>query len=254
MLKEKRIGFMNILLTNDDGYFSPGIQALFETFKNKHEVRILAPDTERSGMSHGISMRNPITIRKRSENIYSCSGTPADCVIIADHGALQFTYDVVISGINQGPNLGTDLIYSGTAAGARQASIKGKPGIAVSLATMTPPYEFSHLAHLILEKLDYLISLCSNEVFVNINAPPFPVNGKYDLVETSICNRVYKDSFHFVDAKGFLAGEYSYCFFVDSRIDTDNKPGCDDYAVNQGKASLTRVRTMPEAVLSKVSE
>jgi len=118
---------MRILLTNDDGYASDGIKALAVALGGEHEVWTLAPDSERSGMSHSMSLRQPLKIRKLAEREYCCSGTPADCVILASHGVLPFSPDVVVSGINRGPNLGTDLVYSGTAAAARQASMNGVP-------------------------------------------------------------------------------------------------------------------------------
>jgi len=165
---------MKILLTNDDGYSSEGILALERALGTDHEVWTMAPDSERSGMSHSMSLRHPLKIRKLADRRYSCSGTPADCVILAAHGVIPFVPDVVVSGINRGPNLGTDLIYSGTAAAARQATLNGIPGIAVSLATYTGPFRYDALANLVADRLDYLVSLWAPDVFVNLNAPEEP--------------------------------------------------------------------------------
>ncbi|MDR0720099.1 MAG: hypothetical protein LBF78_10730, partial [Treponema sp.] len=128
---------MNILLTNDDGVDSPGIITLFETLKAcpGHNVFVLAPDSDRSGVSNGLlALTKPLKITEKQSNVWSCEGLPADCVLAACLGGRPCKPDVVISGINRGGNLGTDIIYSGTCAAARQASLLGIPGIALSLA------------------------------------------------------------------------------------------------------------------------
>jgi 5'-nucleotidase len=128
---------MNILLTNDDGISSPGLLLLAEALRKNspHRIFVLAPDTDRSGYSHSIRfLWDPIKIASRGPDTWACSGSPADCVIMAMMGALPFKPDLVLSGINRGANLGTDLIDSGTAAAARQAGLGNIPGIAFSLA------------------------------------------------------------------------------------------------------------------------
>ena len=232
---------MRILLTNDDGYASDGIKALAKALGGAHEVWTLAPDSERSGMSHSMSLRQPLKIRKLAEREYCCSGTPADCVILASHGVLPFTPDVVVSGINRGPNLGTDLVYSGTAAAARQAAMNGIPGIAVSLATYTGPFLYDATAQLIAERLDYFISLWTPDVFININAPVAPSGHRYDVVEAFPSRRVYKDTLKFFDGPD----GYAYCFFMDGQVDTHQESGSDEDAIGKGLAAVTRVLAYP---------
>lgn len=232
---------MRILLTNDDGYGSDGLRALEIALGSRHEVWTLAPDIERSGMSHAISLRHPMKIRKMAARGFSCSGTPADCVILACHGALPVQPDVVISGINRGPNLGTDLVYSGTAAAARQAVINGMPGIAVSLATYTPPFEYGPLAGLVAAQLDFLMSQWTPEVFINLNAPVTVDGTAMELVESFPSRRVYRDTLKFFDGPD----GYSYSFFMDGTIDTTEEAGSDEDTVNNGRASFTRVLTYP---------
>lgn len=232
---------MKILLTNDDGYSSDGIKTLFSVLSPLHEVWMLAPDSERSGMSHAMSLRHPLKIKKLSEREYCCSGTPADCVILASHGMLPFTPEIVISGINRGPNLGTDIIYSGTAAAARQATINGIPGIALSLASYTGPFRYDALANLVAEHLDYILSLWTPEVFININAPDAPVGHHYEIVEAFPSKRIYKDTFKFFEGPD----GYSYCFFMDGHVDTSKEKGSDEDVVAQGHASCTRVMAYP---------
>jgi len=240
---------MKILLTNDDGYMSEGLKALDRALRGTHEVWTLAPDSERSGMSHAMSLRHPLKIRKLAEREYSCSGTPADCVILASHGVIPFKPDIVISGINRGPNLGTDLIYSGTAAAARQATINGIPGIAVSLATYTGPFRYDALARLVTDRLDYFLSLWTPDVFINLNAPDAPSDFHYEIVEAIPSRRIYKDTLKFFEGPD----GYSYCFFMDGHVDTHQEAGSDEDTVTKGFASVTRVLAYPCAAHDKVS-
>ncbi|MDR0730727.1 MAG: hypothetical protein LBF63_03595 [Treponema sp.] len=116
---------MNILLTNDDGCESPGILLLASALReNGHRAAVLAPDRDRSGVSHSISfLDGPLILKSRGEDTWSCSGLPVDCVVTAMLGAIPYKPDLILSGINRGANLGTDLLYSGTAAAARQGSL-----------------------------------------------------------------------------------------------------------------------------------
>jgi 5'-nucleotidase len=232
---------MRILLTNDDGFASEGIQALAIALGADHEVWTIAPDSERSGMSHAMSLRHPLKIRKMADREYACSGTPADCVILGMHGVLPFTPEIVVSGINRGPNLGTDLIYSGTAAAARQASLNGIPGIAVSLATYVPPFSYTALARMVAGKLDFFLSLWDEEVFININAPVADDDFVYELVPAVPSRRVYRDTLKFFDGPD----GYSYSFFMDGHVDTTEEAGSDEYLVNKGYAVYTRVLAYP---------
>ena len=240
---------MRILLTNDEGYSSEGIKALERELSVAHEVWTLAPDSERSGMSHSMSLRHPLKLQKISERLYACSGSPADCVILAAHGVIPFKPDIVISGINRGPNLGTDLIYSGTAAAARQASLNGIPGIAVSLATYTAPFRYTALARLVVDRLDWFLSLWDPDVFININAPDAPDDTIYEILDAFPSRRVYRDTLKFFDGPD----GYSYCFFMDGHVDTHQEAGSDEDIVTRGFASVTRVLTYPCAAGAQVS-
>jgi 5'-nucleotidase len=235
---------MKILLTNDDGYMAEGILALEESLSKSHEVWVLAPDGERSGMSHAMSLRHPLKIRKVEERRYTCSGTPADCVILSAHGVLPFRPDIVVSGINRGPNLGTDLIYSGTAAAARQAAMIGLPGIAVSLASYTAPFRYTSLATLLADRLEDFLGLWSPDVFINLNAPDALDGTVYEIEETVPSRRRYRDTIKFFEGPD----GYSYCFFGEGTIETDPETGTDEDAVRRGFASLTRVAVYPHAL------
>lgn len=125
---------MRILLTNDDGVEAPGLAALAEALRPDHEVWIVAPSSERSAQSHSLTMHKPLRLHGKGERRYSVTGTPADCVYLGLHHVLAaMPPDVVVSGVNAGTNLGNDVHYSGTVAGAREACLQGFPAVAVSL-------------------------------------------------------------------------------------------------------------------------
>ena len=139
---------MNILLTNDDGIFSEGIRALYESLKQIGKVTIVAPDTERSAVGHAITLSDPLRVKKviRTGKFfgYATTGTPADCVKLAIRAILKKKPDLVVSGINLGPNVGYSVLYSGTVSGATEGAILGIPSFAISLATFTNPnYSFA---------------------------------------------------------------------------------------------------------------
>lgn len=125
---------MKILLTNDDGYDAPGINVLRERLlDDNHQVYVMAPATNQSGTSQSIHIGGSMKVQMLDENFYSCAGSPADCVMTAIHGKVFDRPDMVLSGINRGPNLGLDILYSGTCGAARQAVLMGIPSAALSV-------------------------------------------------------------------------------------------------------------------------
>jgi 5'-nucleotidase len=125
---------VRILLSNDDGYFSPGITLLAEVLAPLAEVTIVAPERDRSGASNSLTLDRPLTVRQARERVFFVNGTPTDCVHLAVTGLLAELPDLVISGINHGANMGDDTIYSGTVAAATEGFLLGIPSIAISLA------------------------------------------------------------------------------------------------------------------------
>ncbi len=124
---------MQILLSNDDGYFAPGIVSLAEALAPLGEVTIVAPERDRSGSSNSLTLDRPLTVRRVEKQTYFVNGTPTDCVHLAVTGLLEPLPDIVISGINHGANMGDDTIYSGTVAAATEGFLLGIPSIAISL-------------------------------------------------------------------------------------------------------------------------
>lgn len=194
---------MNILLTNDDGYKGKGIQTLKKALLKKgHKVYLIAPDSNRSAVSHHINMTESLEIKTIAENEWTCSGYPVDCVAVGIRSDfLPVKADCVISGINKGANLGTDIIYSGTCAAARQGIMYEVPSIAVSLEhekgwqATEEDYSFDNMAHFIAENLEKLVSLCDTSfpyAFVNVNGYSGDEITGVDFVE-EVAQRLYRD-------------------------------------------------------------
>ena len=125
---------MNILIANDDGVFAPGIQALADALAKLGRVVVVAPESERSGFSSALTLDRPLRPIEVAPDMWAVNGTPADCVYLAMHGQFGMTFDLVVSGINSGANLGDDVLYSGTVGAALEGRMLGLPAIAVSLA------------------------------------------------------------------------------------------------------------------------
>ena len=124
---------MHILITNDDGYLAPGIGILAERLSAIAEITVVAPDRNKSGASNSLTLMRPLRVRETESGYYSVDGTPTDCVHLAISGLLEDKPDMVVSGINSGANLGDDVLYSGTVAGAMEGRFLGLPALAVSL-------------------------------------------------------------------------------------------------------------------------
>lgn len=167
---------MKLLLVNDDGIFAPGLAALHDAVQDRAEVVVVAPHEEHSGMSHAITLDRPLRLKKLDQG-YTVTGTPADCVKIG-LTALNLKPDFLLSGINNGPNLGTDVLYSGTVAAAVEGVLNGIPSIAISLAG---PHEFVPSAakmarELLFEDPGFLLrpELIPAAGVLNINIPARP--------------------------------------------------------------------------------
>ena len=129
---------MRILLSNDDGYRAPGLLCLWRTLSRRWEVTVAAPDRDRSGASNSLTLRYPLRVDPRENDLFVVEGTPTDCVHLALTGLLDRDPDLVVSGINAGGNLGDDVLYSGTVAAALEGRHLGRPAIAVSLVGRDP--------------------------------------------------------------------------------------------------------------------
>ncbi|MEA1990764.1 MAG: 5'/3'-nucleotidase SurE [Thermodesulfobacteriota bacterium] len=169
---------MNILLTNDDGIYAQGLYSLYEVLKDDHELFVVAPDSERSAVGHAITLVDPLRVRSVNRNGsffgLALSGTPADCVKLAVHELIKKPIDLVISGINQGANLGINVLYSGTVSAATEAAILGIRSAAISLDTYREP-DFCFAAKFAKRLVAWLNKVdLSSGVAVNVNVPALP--------------------------------------------------------------------------------
>ncbi len=180
---------MDILLTNDDGIDAPGLQSAFEAIKHLGRIHVVAPSDERSACSHTITLRNPITVKRRPsdlfETAFAVDGTPADCVRLAWTALVDRPIKLVVSGINRGANAGVDTFYSGTVAGAREGAILGVPSIALSQGLRAGVDTDWKAAS---DLCRYIVDMLAKEAlpgpgFWNVNLPaPVPENAR-DLIQ-----------------------------------------------------------------------
>ena len=162
---------MKILLTNDDGYDHPGIKTLFQELSKHHEVFMMAPDTNKSGFSSALTFLTPITEQKIEKNIYKIDGTPVDCVRLALEEFCPFVPDLVVSGINPGPNIGHLMLYSGTVGAAIQGRDLKHPSIAISVSSFEIT-DYSFAAKTVLKILENIKNLnLSEKSILNVNVP-----------------------------------------------------------------------------------
>ncbi len=244
---------MKLLITNDDGVGAEGIRVLADVLSAENEVWVIAPDRNRSAVSHCITMHEPLRIRKLGERTYSCSGVPVDCVVTGlRSGITGGPPDAVLSGINRGSNLGTDLLYSGTAAAARQAVLYGVPGIALSIQTHDGVWRYGGLARFAAKNLQKLIDLTRTTksdgipdgvcAFVNVNADS---RESYDGVETAeeISFREYRDTVKLVEGPD---GD-TYSFFSGGSIVSHGGDSSDYRIYKKGFISVACVCAEPRS-------
>ena len=183
---------MNILVSNDDGLDCEGVTCLTAELRAKgHRVLAVVPDRNRSGASHSVTFESRLTLRKTAPDTWVYGGTPVDCVLSAlVRGGFEFKPDIVVSGINAGANLGTDILYSGTAAAARQGSLYDFPSIAFSVDG-NEPYQFDRAARWSADNLETLLKIWRKDTFVNVNYPNSPSFSAFMVTYPSV--RVYED-------------------------------------------------------------
>ena len=180
---------MRILLSNDDGYFAPGLNALADALSGLAQVTVVAPERDRSGASNSLTLDRPLSLRQASNGFYYVNGTPTDCVHLAVTGMLDHLPDMVISGINHGANMGDDTIYSGTVAAATEGYLLGVPSIAVSLVSEGKAL-FDTAARVIVD----LVTRYRNQPFaeptlLNINVPDVPYDALRGMEITRLGKR-----------------------------------------------------------------
>lgn len=243
---------MKILVTNDDGYFSEGINALARELSKRHKIFIVAPDREQSASSHSLTLNHPLRMSKLDTNRYTTDGTPTDCVMLAVHLLFKGKKpDMIVSGINHGANMGDDVTYSGTIAAAIEGSILGVPSVAVSMSQYEPGMSMDRGAKFVGKIIDnFDILRLTPETFLNINFPPD--NGKpyKEYRFTKLGFRHYKDVvIHKTDPRG-----KSY-YWIGGRPKWKMTSGTDFETVHNGLVSLTplKLNFTDEASLNNLS-
>lgn len=186
---------MRILVTNDDGVFSRGIQVLAEACQSVGEVAVVAPDREQSAQSHALTMGRPLRPLRRPDGSWQVDGTPTDCVMLALDALLPERPDFVFSGINHGPNMGEDILYSGTVSAAMEAVVLGVPGIAFSLAGNREELMagYQGVVSSLVRRIVALDAIPAN-ILLNINLPPIPAREVRGVRVTRLGSRVFSSS------------------------------------------------------------
>lgn len=180
---------MKFLISNDDGYFAPGLAVLAATLARHGEVVVVAPERDRSGASNSLTLDRPLTLRQAGNGFHYVNGTPTDCVHLAVTGWLDFRPDMVFSGINHGANMGDDTIYSGTVAAATEGYLLGIPSVAVSLCGKSGSH-FATAAHVV----DTLIERVRTQTLpastlLNVNVPDIPLEALAGIEVTRLGKR-----------------------------------------------------------------
>jgi 5'-nucleotidase len=179
---------MRILISNDDGYLAPGINALAEALAPIADIVVVAPDSNRSGASNSLSLDRPLSVQRAANGFYFVNGTPTDCVHVALTGLLDYRPDLVVSGINNGPNMGDDTLYSGTVAAATEGYLFGIPSIAFSQGS----YGWEHVADAARHARDIIErygATLPSPYLLNVNIPNRPYADLNRVVATRLGRR-----------------------------------------------------------------
>jgi 5'-nucleotidase len=234
---------MRLLLTNDDGITSPGLLMLAAALREAgHRVFVLAPAADRSGVSHSITFLNgPNKIIQVDEDAWSCDGTPVDCVVIGLMGGLPecAPLDALVSGINRGANLGTDIVYSGTAAAARQGALFNIPSLALSLLEGDAWY-WDMAAAFAAERFEEMLAFWKPGCFVNVNIPGQKETPR-GLVHAFPSLRYYNDSIETY----YAPDGQRYCFARAGKISAKPEKGSDWETVAGNNASISDILIHP---------
>jgi 5'-nucleotidase len=222
-----------ILVTNDDGYFSPGIQALAAALQPLGEVTIVAPQTEASAVGHGLTLRRPLRLEPIGDGVYAVDGTPTDCVNIAIDEVLDGRPDLVVSGINKGLNIGDDVTYSGTVAGAFEGALLGYQAIAISLEFMDGEWNFEPAAAIAASLAAGLFERpLPYRTFLNVNVPRAARRGTRVTVQARR-NHITK-----VDRR-LDPRQRPYFWIEEAQDEWEPDPRSDHQAIKDGFVSIT---------------
>ena len=231
---------MHVLLSNDDGVDAQGLAHLREALarvRPQWRISVVAPTTEQSGTSHALTLTEPLRVEERGDRVWAVSGTPTDCVLIALNALLvDDPPDVVLSGINHGPNMGEDVHYSGTVAAAFEGRLLGVPAVALSLASREIPLDFGQAVHFVAETLpDWLERGLPSGTLLNVNIPGGAAGSARGVRVCRLGSRVYSNV---VVPKEDPRGRAYY--WIAGDVETvDPDPGTDLVLSDQGWITVT---------------
>ncbi|HEY5716454.1 MAG TPA: 5'/3'-nucleotidase SurE [Psychromonas sp.] len=227
---------MSILISNDDGVYAPGLSALYQTLKNLTEVKVVAPDRNHSGASNALTLENPLRIQYLENGFISVNGTPTDCVHLALNEVCLAAPKLVISGINDGANMGDDVLYSGTVAAAMEGRFLGLPAIAISLAGKTNFDSAAFYAKQLVEKL-LTLPLSANQV-LNVNVPDLPLEQIKGIKVTRLGKRHKAE---LIEKSNDPRGREIFWVGPPGEI-AEAGEGTDFYAIENGYVSITPLK------------
>lgn len=226
-----------ILVTNDDGILSPGIELLVDAAKRHGETWVVAPETENSGVSHAITLTRPLRVNQVGERRFALSGTPVDCVFIGINHILPARPTFVFSGVNRGPNLGFDVIYSGTVGAAMEGTIQRVQSAAFSMVSRGD-FRFEDIAAQVNEMVDRIVENgVPDGITLNVNIPDTTVSEFKGFKVTRLGNRQYSSEvLRRQDPRGG-----TYLWVGGSRVTNETSPEADTGAVADGWATISPV-------------
>jgi 5'-nucleotidase len=227
--------FLLILLTNDDGVHSEGLLALRDIFAKTDDVCVVAPERERTCVGHAITLHKPLRIKKVADNTYASNGSPADCIYLGMKAILKKKPDIIISGMNKGPNMGQDVNYSGTVAAAKEGAFLGIPSMAISICAREK-FLFNDAARVTLRMIDIIRNKALiGGTFLNVNIPNMPHKKLTGFMVTRLGKRIYNDAIlERVDPRGV-----TYYWIGGNAEGYEEMRGTDFYAVERGCVSIT---------------
>ena len=227
---------MNILVTNDDGIHAIGLRELAAAMRTVGRVAVVAPDRERSAVSHALTLHSPLRAHRLDEDVFAVDGTPTDCVNLGIHNLISFRPDLVVSGINRGANLGDDITYSGTVSAAMEATLMGIPAIAFSLATTAAGAHYAAAAAAAVRIVSQMAGRgLPDDTFLNVNIPDLPGDQLRHPLVTVQGKRAYEGSI--VDKTDPRGNRYYW--IGAGQADFMDLPGSDCHAVRRGHISVT---------------
>ncbi len=225
---------MRILISNDDGYLAPGIVALAEALAPIAEIVVVAPDSNRSGSSNSLTLDRPLSLYRAANGFYFINGTPSDCVHLALTGLLSYKPDLVVSGINQGQNMGDDTLYSGTVAAATEGFLFGIPSIAFS--QVEPGWgQLESAAKMARRIVEQRFDTLQKPYLLNVNIPNRPYDDLKEIVATRLGKRHQSEAI----IKSQDPHGREIFWIGPAGAAKDASEGTDFYATAQGKVSIT---------------